>query len=248
MLTAAALIIFLMAYFSMGKPEATTSENTTRALSACAGFICLAGLVIFPNGPFVRPHPLVWRLAFGFGLVYQLGMIFILFQNKDDARQFLKIFNEDLGQPLAHKSYAENCALTFPNLWDATFDLFFVAHFMGWFLKSLQLRDPVLCWIISIQWELIELMFMHWLPNFAECWWDQLILDILLANGCGIFCGHLANRYFQTRMYDWGGEHSTKSYRTIAGKLKRGILQLQPASWISMNWEVGVLFLFVLLL
>jgi hypothetical protein len=47
--------------------------------------------------------------------------------------------------------------------------------------------DKMLCWIISIQWEVIEIAFTHMLPNFAECWWDQWLLDVLIANALGQF-------------------------------------------------------------
>jgi hypothetical protein len=37
----------------------------------------------------------------------------------------------------------------------------------------------------------------HWMPNFAECWWDHVILDVLLCNALGIFLGHVFIYYFQ---------------------------------------------------
>lgn len=30
-----------------------------------------------------------------------------------------------------------------------------------------------------------EMVFAHLLPNFLECWWDALILDVLVCNGLG---------------------------------------------------------------
>ncbi|TNN32037.1 Phosphatidylserine synthase 1 [Liparis tanakae] len=47
------------------------------------------------------------------------------------------------------------------------------------------------------------LFFMHLLPNFAECWWDQVILDILLCNGGGIWLGMTACRFLEMRTYRW---------------------------------------------
>ena len=40
----------------------------------------------------IRPHPAVWRLVHGIVVVYLLFMVFLLFQNVDDARQFLKVW------------------------------------------------------------------------------------------------------------------------------------------------------------
>lgn len=44
---------------------------------------------------------------------------------------------------------------------------------------------------------------MHLLPNFAECWWDQVILDILLCNGGGIWLGMTACHFLEMRTYCW---------------------------------------------
>lgn len=44
---------------------------------------------------------------------------------------------------------------------------------------------------------------MHLLPNFAECWWDQVILDILLCNGGGIWLGMTVCRFLEMRTYCW---------------------------------------------
>lgn len=44
---------------------------------------------------------------------------------------------------------------------------------------------------------------MHLLPNFAECWWDQVILDILLCNGGGIWLGMTVCHFLEMRTYSW---------------------------------------------
>lgn len=36
------------------------------------------------------------------------------------------------------------------------------------------IRDTKVAWIISGSFELIEISFRHWLPNFWECWWDHV--------------------------------------------------------------------------
>lgn len=50
---------------------------------------------------------------------------------------------------------------------------------------------------------LFQLFFMHLLPNFAECWWDQVILDILLCNGGGIWLGMTVCHFLEMRTYRW---------------------------------------------
>lgn len=49
--------------------------------------------------------------------------------------------------------------------------------------------DPLPSWFISIAFELCELTFQHWLPNFNECWWDSWVLDVLVCNAIGIYTG-----------------------------------------------------------
>lgn len=49
-----------------------------------------------------------------------------------------------------------------------------LAHILGWFGKSLILRDFWLSWILSVMFEVMEYSLQHQLPNFAECWWDHV--------------------------------------------------------------------------
>lgn len=57
-----------------------------------------------------------------------------------------------------------------------------------------------------------QLFFMHLLPNFAECWWDQVILDILLCNGGGIWLGMTACRFLEMRTYQWASIKSVNFF------------------------------------
>ena len=58
-----------------------------------------------------------WRVVLGINLLYELAMVFLLFQDLDSARSMMKYLDPNLGRPLPEKSYAENCDLTFENLW-----------------------------------------------------------------------------------------------------------------------------------
>lgn len=49
----------------------------------------------------------------------------------------------------------------------------------------------------------MEITFRHWLPNFHECWWDHLILDIFGCNMLGIFTGKWLIEKFKMRTHDW---------------------------------------------
>ena len=158
-----------------------------------AGFSVISFLafasVQFPDTLIKRPHPVFWRVLLGGMTLYTLFMVFILLQPLDDARKIFKFFDPKLGQPLPEKSYAEDCRIytpehptnKFANIWDAAVDVHFIAHLLGWWFKMMIIRDVNMCWICSIVFELLEVTFRHWLPNFWECWWDHVISSLLTS-------------------------------------------------------------------
>lgn len=213
--------------------ETDPMYNTQKGFGMAALFLVGIGMLVFPNGPFIRPHPLLWRIGFGVGVVYQLFLIIILFQDKPGARAFFKHLDPSLGVPLVEKAYAENCELTWATFSDCLFDVYFLSHYLGWVVKSAMVRDWLACWFISITWELIEIATTHMLPNFAECWWDQWILDVMLANALGIATGIGICRYLEVRQYEWRG---INSYDKFSQKLNRALQQLTPAAWTAVRW------------
>ncbi|PNT70751.1 hypothetical protein BRADI_2g17230v3 [Brachypodium distachyon] len=166
-----------------------------------------------PSTILIRPHPAVWRLVHGLAVVYLVALTFLLFQNRDDARQFMKHLYPDLGVELPERSYGADCRLYVPenpknkfiNIYDTLFDEFVVAHVLGWWGKAVMIRNQSLLWVLSIGFELMELTFRHMLPNFNECWWDSIILDILICNWFGIWAGMHTVRYFDGKTYEWVG-------------------------------------------
>lgn len=88
---------------------------------------------------------------------------------------------------MPERSYAESC--DWEEFKSTLLDEFVLAHLLGWFAKAFIFRDYYLCWIMSIAFELLEVTFQHMLPNFKECWWDHIILDLLLCNWIGFSIG-----------------------------------------------------------
>lgn len=150
----------------------TIEGSIKLGIGLCIFLFIAIGCLVFPAGPFERPHPIFWRFIFTISVLYSFFLLFLLSQKPDDARAFLrKIFNdESLGYPLPEKSYAVNCNLTKDVLWSCC-DRFIIAHFVGWAVKAVVIRDRALCWVLSILWELVELATKYFIPNFAECWW-----------------------------------------------------------------------------
>ncbi|KAL3990119.1 Phosphatidylserine synthase 1 domain protein [Acanthocheilonema viteae] len=203
-------------------------------IAAVVLFLVVSGLT-FPNGPFIRPHPVFWRIIFGMSVLYILMLQFALFQNFRDIKDVLKWLDPQglSKEKLDEKAYAVNCSdITLERLW-GYMDVFAIGHFVGWAMKALLIRHSIICWYISIAWELTEVLFAHLLPNFQECWWDAIILDILLCNGLGIWFGIWLSHFFEMRQFHW---ESIKDIKTARGKFKRAVLQFTPESWMKVDW------------
>lgn len=84
--------------------------------AAIAAFLTFS-MIQFRDGPFIRPHPAFWRVVLGVNLLYELALVFLLFQDLQTARKMLIYIDPGLGVPLPEKSYAENCSLNVRNLW-----------------------------------------------------------------------------------------------------------------------------------
>lgn len=121
-------------------------------------------MIQFRDGPFIRPHPALWRIVLGVNLLYELVLVFLLFQDLDTARFMMTLIDSNLGVPLPEKSYAEDCSLTPAAIWvrpimeyvfrdsikvQNALDIFCVAHTLGWFGKAMILRDYWFCWVRS---------------------------------------------------------------------------------------------------
>ncbi|KAG6466475.1 hypothetical protein ZIOFF_075713 [Zingiber officinale] len=78
-------------------------------------FMCKCGIrVIFMHLVLIRPHPAIWRLVHGMTVVYLVALTFLLFQNRDDARQFMKYLHPALGVELPERSYGADCRIYVP--------------------------------------------------------------------------------------------------------------------------------------
>lgn len=101
------------------------------------------------------------------------------------------------------QEYGVNCSeLTIAKLWAHT-DVFAIGHYLGWMFKAILIRHMGLLWVISCMWEITEIAFIHLLPNFTECWWDSIILDVIVCNGFGIWCGLAICKALEMREYKW---------------------------------------------
>ncbi|CAN7064003.1 unnamed protein product [Brassica oleracea var. botrytis] len=227
-------------------PDSTTSDDIVtsvkRGVWAMIAVFLAYSLLQAPSTVLIRPHPAIWRLVHGLAVIYLVSLTFLLFQRRDDARQFMKFLHPDLGIELPERSYGADCRIyvadhptnRFKNLYDTVFDEFFLAHIFGWWGKAILIRNQPLLWVLSIGFELLELTFRHMLPNFNECWWDSIVLDILICNWFGIWAGMHTVRYFDGKTYEWVG---ISRQPNIIGKVKRTLGQFTPAHWDKDEWH-----------
>ncbi|KAM4018106.1 phosphatidylserine synthase 2 isoform 2-T2 [Anomaloglossus baeobatrachus] len=218
-----------------------TAFNTKRGIVASILVFLCFGVTQAKDGPFSRPHPAYWRFWLCVSVVYELFLIFILFQTVHDGRHFMKFIDPKLGVPLPERDYGGNCLIYDPNnktdpyhnLWDKM-DGFVPAHFLGWYIKTLMIRDWWMCMMISVMFEFLEYSLEHQLPNFSECWWDHWIMDVLVCNGLGIYCGMKTLKWLSMKPYKWQGLWNIPTYR---GKMKRIAFQFTPYSWVKFEWK-----------
>ncbi|XP_069189822.1 phosphatidylserine synthase isoform X2 [Procambarus clarkii] len=232
------VIISSLIYFAFTRDEnESIQSNIQYGLGAMVFFFLIISIMAFPNGPFTRPHPAVWRVVFGLSILYMLLLLFIIFQDYRTVRSMFEWFFPELKNftiDMDKGEWGEKCDdLTFARLWESI-DFFCFAHFAGWTMKTLLVRHYGILWTISVMWEITETAFSHLLPNFMECWWDAVILDVLLCNGFGIWCGMQICHLMEMRYYNW---ESIKDIQTTTGKLKRAVLQFTPESWTAMRWQ-----------
>uniref|UniRef100_A0A914VZN9 Phosphatidylserine synthase n=1 Tax=Plectus sambesii TaxID=2011161 RepID=A0A914VZN9_9BILA len=247
----AAAVIFVI-YTAFTTDDESNSVNAWLGFKAVLFFFLIISVLAFPNGPFIRPHPAFWRIIFGLSVLYLLLLLFSLFQNFDSIKGVLAWLDPERlnKQVLDEKEYAINCSdVSVARVW-SHMDIFAVGHFLGWGMKALIIRHGVICWYISIAWEITEMVFTHLLPNFQECWWDALLLDVLLCNGLGIWMGLFVCKKLEMQNFHW---ESIKNIKSTKGKFKRAVLQFTPASWTHVNWfdsfalrRFGAVYLFVM--
>nr|CAG4645503.1 EOG090X05CZ [Lynceus sp. MCZ IZ 141354] len=222
-------------YSAFTREDNDFRDNVWSGIRCVIFFFLVISVLAFPNGPFTRPHPALWRMVFGLSVLYLLALQFVLFQDYHTIRGILiwidpslEHFNIDMD-----KDYAVNCSdITFERLW-SHMDVFAFSHFFGWIMKALLVRHYGILWTISITWEITEIAFAHLLPNFVECWWDAILLDVVICNGLGIYVGMKLCEYLEMRTYNW---ESIKDIQTATGKLKRAVLQFTPESWTHVRW------------
>jgi len=195
-----------------------------------------------------RPHPIYWRLIMGLMVAYSTFMTFILLLPLDQARYVFKIFHPSYGNFLPERSYADDCRVFTPehpesgwyNIKSAVFDVHFIAHFAGWWFKMMIIRDTKIAWIISGTFELVEISLRHLMPNFWECWWDQLGLDLFGCNALGILLGAWTIKYAGVSRINWMYKkpQTERQSGCESNALVKAFTKLKPDVLLQYEWSM----------
>ncbi|EJW72440.1 hypothetical protein WUBG_16652, partial [Wuchereria bancrofti] len=160
--TVLVIICALLVIPAFSRNDDNSAINIYAGITAAVVLFLVVSGLTFPNGPFIRPHPVFWRIIFGMSVLYILMLQFALFQNFRDIKDVFKWLDPKglSKEKLDEKAYAVNCSdITLERLW-GYMDIFAIGHFVGWAMKALLIRHSIICWYISIAWELTEVFFI----------------------------------------------------------------------------------------
>jgi len=210
------LFILTISYVARGlfyTSDSFSANVMSGLVGAALVFVAQSSLKPYKS-PFIRVRDSICRICARVGLIYLGLLVFLLFQRAEDARYLFTYVDPNLGQelPMHNENYDRDCSLSYENV-NHIVDFYFWAHFFNWLAAAIIVKDYYVLHIWSILDELIELSLKSIRPNFAECWWDSLILDILLANTLGIFVGMKLIRVCRSMEYDWLGRKGKKSIK-----------------------------------
>ena len=161
----------------------------------------------------------MYKLLQSLAIVYALNMLVWALMTPEMLKSFLNILDPKLkNQNYEERNFSMDCRLytpenpksKFANLTE-TIDIFVLGHLVGWLVKSLIFRNNIMAWTMSILFEIHEISLKHWLPNFNECWWDHLLLDLFGMNLLGILLGNLIQRKLKLEKFHWFFDPTDKS-------------------------------------
>jgi len=174
-------------------------------------FLIYIGILVLPKPSIYRPHPLFWRTIQSLAFTYLINIIFLLFFSYENIKYILtEVIDPNLKNTNLDRDYALDCRIYTPENPNSNFanilpcfDVYITCHFFGWLVKSGIFRNQVFGWFLGIGFELLELTFKNWLPNFNECWWDSLLLDLFGMNLLGMIVGNWIINTFEITKYHW---------------------------------------------
>ena len=177
----------------------------------------------------------------------------------DYVRELVHSIDCRCGKPLKLRDYASNCEFDkntsnvyhlFNFFAHEIFDVYFIGHMVGGILHGgFIINNRLLLWCMSIQWEILEFSTKFFIKNFAECWWDSLIMDILICNGLSIEIGLLISKYLKNKGYlytpKWNNDIFTTNRLFCKNKHQQNACRPR---WIRLKEYLSINFLFLIII
>jgi len=182
------------------------------------------------------------------GLPWYAWILYLTLQTDDDARAATSFLHK--GVVPKDKNYALECG--FDAFLDKVFDVFTISHGVGWFIVGLAYRSFPYTVFFSLVDELCEVWWRCCYPNFMECWWDAILLDMVLTNAVGAYIGvWVIERYVKRPFHWWDAmkRDPLKRYYTTGPCMLAKIMSLfnvfgfKWVLWIPSNHWINVLHL-----
>ncbi|GCC19996.1 hypothetical protein chiPu_0018669 [Chiloscyllium punctatum] len=76
-------------YFAFTRDDSSPEDNIWKGVLSVVFFFLIVSVLAFPNGPFTRPHPAIWRMVFGLSVLYFLFLVFLLFLNFEQVKSVM---------------------------------------------------------------------------------------------------------------------------------------------------------------
>ncbi|KAH8852767.1 Phosphatidylserine synthase 2 [Schistosoma japonicum] len=292
MLTLFCAYLYLLYVALLENANYSSEYNMKRGISAVIMVFLLFGVLHTPDGPFLRPHPAFWRFILCLSILYELILVFLLFQascirqnslyfwflpvsrryrftdnnelcrSVDDARQWLRYLDLELGKPLEEKDYGGNCRIYDWDRPDNPWHNVIVKPHTDVPSSMLYIRTGVVS--SRLNFPATNLADRMGLPNratWAEAhfskidgfvlvhfigWWAKMLIlrDYWICNVLS-FAFEVLEYSLEHQLpnfsecwwdhhYYWRGMWNIPSYR---GKLRRAMLQFTPHRWTDFDWR-----------
>jgi phosphatidylserine synthase 1 len=91
-----------LGYICLTRSDDNEENNIFYGLITCVLVLGVPiSIMLFPNGPFTRPHPILWRIVFGGLLCYMLALVFMLFCSMSQSTDFtvIRVLKFELSSP-----------------------------------------------------------------------------------------------------------------------------------------------------
>ncbi|KAJ0393091.1 hypothetical protein P43SY_004485 [Pythium insidiosum] len=228
-------VVAAVSYYSFTHDSNDPVQNVRTGLCTAVLIFLVYCFLQTRDGLMVRPHPGLWRVVHGCSVVYLLLLAAVSVQNRQGAITSMQFFFPEVGshRKMTQRGQKLECDINANTIYRGVSSIWFLAHVTGWWGKMCMFRDWRFCWVLSIAFEGLELALQFVVPDFQECWWDSVFMDLLGANLIGMALGRLTLHVFETKVYDWSGKREKKM-----GVLLRALNQFTPLSWMQYHWEV----------